>query len=93
MGQMQTGAPQQNMSALPAIATAKADIVPHNPKSSDETTPPDETPATFAELKPPGYWSATLGYFVPVQRVSDEKFWERSFLPDCTVAIEWKGTR
>src|SRR5262245_35598944 len=27
----------------------------------------DETPATFAELKPPGYWSKTYG-FVPVTK-------------------------
>jgi hypothetical protein len=27
----------------------------------------DETPATFAELKPPGYWSATLNRFVEVR--------------------------
>ena len=26
----------------------------------------DETPATFAELKPLGYWSKSAGYFVPV---------------------------
>jgi hypothetical protein len=26
----------------------------------------DEIPATFAELKPPGYWSKSAGYFVPV---------------------------
>jgi hypothetical protein len=31
----------------------------------------DETPNTFAELKPPGYWSKTLGYFVPV--IKDER--------------------
>jgi len=41
------------MSALPPTATAKADIVPHNPKIYDGATRPDETPATFAELKPP----------------------------------------
>jgi hypothetical protein len=62
------------MSAVPPIVTTKADIVPHNPKGSDETTRPDEMPAAFAELKPPGYWSARLGYFVPVRIVSDEEF-------------------
>jgi hypothetical protein len=29
---------------------------------------PDETPKTFAELKPPGYWSKTLGRFVEVRK-------------------------
>jgi hypothetical protein len=29
----------------------------------------DETPATFAELKPPGYWSATLNRSVEVRMV------------------------
>jgi hypothetical protein len=29
----------------------------------------DETPATFAELRPPGYWSATLNRSVEVRMV------------------------
>jgi hypothetical protein len=39
---------------------------------------PDETPVSFAEMKPPGYWSKTLGYFVEVRAVSyppDEDAW------------------
>jgi hypothetical protein len=29
--------------------------MPYNPQNYDGATRPDETPATFAELKPPGY--------------------------------------
>jgi hypothetical protein len=60
-----------------SISMLEADM-PHNPKTHNSAARPDETPATFAELKPPGYWSATLGYFVPVRCVSDEEFWRRS---------------
>jgi hypothetical protein len=57
--------------------------MPQDPKTIGiPSARPDETPATFAELKPPGYWSATLGYFVPVRVVSDDEFWSRSFLAD-----------
>jgi hypothetical protein len=38
----------------------------YDPKKFDGFDRPDETPKTFAELKPPGYWSKTLGRFVPV---------------------------
>src|SRR5262245_23810314 len=38
-------------------------------KKGGEAT--DETPATFAELKPPGYWSKTEGRFVGV--IEDER--------------------
>jgi hypothetical protein len=31
----------------------------------------DETPVTFAELRPPGYWSATLNRFVDARDVHD----------------------
>ncbi len=37
----------------------------------------DETPKTFAELKPPGYYSATLGRFVGVRRVTAAEFWAK----------------
>jgi hypothetical protein len=38
----------------------------YGPKKFDGFDRPDETPKTFAELKPPGYWSKTLGSFVLV---------------------------
>ena len=41
-------------------------------KKFDGFDRPDETPKTFAELKPPGYWSKTLGYFVPVREMTAE---------------------
>jgi len=34
----------------------------YDPKKFDGFDRPDETPKTFADLKPPGYWSKTLGY-------------------------------
>ena len=37
-----------------------------DPKKFDGFDRPDETPKTFAELKPPGYWSKSAGCFVPV---------------------------
>lgn len=37
-------------------------------------TRPDETPASFTDLKPPGYYSARLGYFVPVRIVPETEF-------------------
>ena len=43
----------------------------YDPKKFDGFDRPDETPKTFAELKPPGYWSKTHGGFVPV--VKDER--------------------
>jgi hypothetical protein len=49
----------------------------NDPKKFDGFARPDETPKTFAELKPPGYWSALLGYFVPVTMETDEEFWAR----------------
>ena len=33
---------------------------------------PDETPKTFADLKPPGYWCN--GHFVPVKIVPEDEF-------------------
>ena len=42
----------------------------YDPKKFDGFDRPDETPKTFAELKPPGYWSKKYG-FVPV--VNDER--------------------
>ena len=58
--------------------------------SEDTKTPrPDETPATFADMKPPGYWSATLGYFVPVRVVTEQEFWEdNDTLKDCLAMME-----
>ena len=32
----------------------------------------DETPKTFAELKPPGYWSKAAGRFIPVHEMTEE---------------------
>ena len=40
----------------------------YDPKKFDGFDRPDETPKTFAELKPPGYWSKIAGGFVPVVR-------------------------
>ena len=34
--------------------------------------PRDETPASFADLKPPGYWCD--GHFVPVRVVPESEF-------------------
>jgi hypothetical protein len=39
----------------------------YDPKKFDGVDRPDETPKTFADLKPPGYWSKKLGYFVAVR--------------------------
>ena len=61
--------------------------MPRFPKP-ESTARPDEAPASFADLKPPGYYSATLGYFVPVREISEAEFWERSFLPDAIAALE-----
>jgi hypothetical protein len=35
----------------------------------------DTTPKSFADMKPPGYWSGTLGRFVEVRQVSEAEFW------------------
>jgi hypothetical protein len=40
----------------------------YDTKKFDGFDRPDETPKTFAELKPPGYWSKTLGSFVEVRK-------------------------
>lgn len=33
----------------------------------------DETPKTWAELKPPGYWSKAAGRFIPVHEMTEEE--------------------
>jgi hypothetical protein len=44
----------------------------YDPKKFDGFDRPDETPKTFAELNPPGYWSKSAGYFVPVCKAERE---------------------
>ena len=53
----------------------------YDPKKFDGFDRPDETPKTFADLKPPGYWSKTLGYFVQVRSLAAEQGWERDCAP------------
>jgi len=53
----------------------------YDPKKFDGFDRPDEPPKTFADLKPPGYWSKTLGYFVPVRSLAAEQGWERDCAP------------
>jgi hypothetical protein len=38
------------------IISRKGVDMPHNPKTYDGAARPDEAPATFAEIKPLGYW-------------------------------------
>lgn len=70
------------------ISMTEATVPQDHPKTIGSTPArPDETPADFAGLTPPGYWSATLDAFVPVRVVSEEEFWERSFLGDAIKAL------
>ena len=46
--------------------------MPHKPKTYDGAARPDETPETFAELKPPGYWNGR--YFVEVRPAPKDEF-------------------
>ena len=43
----------------------------------DDNAMPEGSPATFAELQPPCYFSKTLGRFVTVRMLTDEEAEER----------------
>lgn len=55
--------------------------MPSDPRKIDGANRPDETPASFADLKPPGYWDGKR--FVHVRLVSDEEFWGDDTLQAC----------
>ena len=44
---------------------------PAPPTAAERNARPDKTPEIFADMKPPGYWSATSGRFISVRLVSD----------------------
>ena len=50
-------------------------IFKSDPRKSTVAERPDETPKTFAELKPPGYWNGER--FVEVRMLSDAEAQER----------------
>ena len=62
--------------ANPGAGAAECKAGPAPPTVAERNARPDETPKTFADMKPPGYWSASSGRFITVRLVTDEEFWE-----------------